>query len=168
MLIISSCAELQLQLNETPPEKPQASAELSYLNGDFTRALEEFTSTYHTTSSIEERNGALYGLACTKMMLAQTDDEFLEAITFLQRWNANKGTETFHENRNLLLLALKQQSERIKTEKQALIEHDKHQQDIINIQKNKISQMANTLKKLKKQLDELEAIDEIFQEKRKP
>lgn len=165
---LSSCAELPLNILQQSPDDIQAKAEQSFLNGDFQDALLEYEQIHETALSSDDRNSALYGMACTQLILAQNDDQFVEAITKLQRWNANKGTGNFRENRNLLILALKQQSERIKENKQNSAAQDKKQKSIIYSQKKKISQMAATLKTLKSQLDELESIDETYQEKRKP
>lgn len=168
LLSISGCTPLQLPLIPETASRTRNTAEISFLNGEFQKAMLEYKEIYETTSSIEEKNSALYGIACTEILLAENDDQLVEAITTLQRWNASKGSENFNENRNLLILALKQQSERIQSKKQQSVEYDKRQKGIINSQRNKISQMATTVKQLKKQLDELEAIDEIYQEKRKP
>lgn len=165
---LCSCSHLRLPLLPEKSYRTQASAEQSFLNGDFQEALLEFEQIYDTALSPDDKNTALYGMACTQMILAQNDDQLVESLTTLQRWNANKGSSSFDENRNLLLLALKQQSERIQEKKQKTVAHDKRQRRIIYSQKKKISQMATTVKQLKQQLDELEAIDEVFQEKRKP
>lgn len=165
---LCSCSHLQLPLLPKKSFRTLASAEQSFLNGDFQEALLEFEQIYDTALSPDDKNTALYGMACTQMMLAQNNDQLIESIRVLQRWSANKGSSSFDENRNLLLLSLKQQSERIQEKKQKTVAHNKRQKKIIYSQKTKISQMATTVKQLKQQLDELEAIDEVFQEKRKP
>ena len=105
-----SCTGLQLTAFSSPGKHTQAYAEQLFINGEFEDALLEYEHIYKTALSPEDRNQALYGLACTQMMLAQTEDQLVEAISNLQKWDANKGTAPFVENRHLLLLALKQQS----------------------------------------------------------
>ncbi len=168
LLGASGCTEMQLPLIPETTPRTQVTAEISFLNGEFQKAMLEYKEIYETTSSIEDKNSALYGIACTQMILAENDDQLVEAITSLQRWNVSKGSEDFNENRNMLILALIQQSDRIQAKKQQSAAHDKRQKGIIYSQRKKISQMATTVEQLQKQLDELEAIDEIYQEKRKP
>lgn len=168
----SSCTDLvtTLQISE-PQEKPQttqAAADTLFINGDFENALLEYEQIYETALSHEDRNSALYGLACTQMMLANSDLQLIEAIDNLLRWDANKGSAPFTENRHLLTLALRQQSYLIQQKHVALTAREKRKNNVIAYQKKKISQMATTLHNLQNQLEELEQIDETYQEKRKP
>ncbi len=153
---------------EATAEQTQSVAELHFINGNFESALLEYEQIYETALSHEDRNLALYGLACTQMMLARSDGQLLEAINNLQRWDTNKGSAPFVENRHLLVLALKQQSEFLKEKTESQLQQEKQQNSVIAYQKKKISLMASTLIKLQKQLEELEAIDETFQEIRNP
>jgi hypothetical protein len=153
---------------EATAEKTQSVAELHFINGNFESALLEYEQIFETSLSPEDRNLALYGLACTQMMLARSDEQLLEAISNLQRWDASKGSAPFVENRHLLVLALKQQGEFLKEKTEGQLKHEKQKNSVIAYQKKKISLMASTLVKLQKQLEELEAIDETFQEIRNP
>ena len=167
----SSCTGL-LTGFKTPPQEEvevsQPAAETLFINGDFENALLEFEHAYETALSHEDRNTALYGLACTQMMLANSDLQLIEAIDNLLRWDANKGSAPFTENRHLLTLALRQQSYLIQQKHVALAARDKRKNNVIAYQKKKISQMSTTLQNLQNQLEELEEIDETYQEKRKP
>jgi hypothetical protein len=153
---------------EATAEKTQSVAELHFINGNFESALLEYEQIFETSLSPEDRNLALYGLACTQMMLARSDEQLLEAISNLQRWDASKGSAPLVENRHLLVLALKQQGEFLKDKTEGQLQHEKQKNSVIAYQKKKISLMASTLTKLQKQLEELEAIDETFQEIRNP
>jgi hypothetical protein len=166
---------MQMQAFQEPATNTQAFAEQLFINGDFENALLEYEQIYDTALSPEDKNHALYGLACTQMMLARTSDQLVESISNLQKWNANKGTAPFTENRHLLLLSLKQQSELIDGKNKALIERENLQNSLIANQQIKISQMTSTIdelqnqiKKLDNQIQELEAIDENVQKQRKP
>lgn len=175
-ILTSSCTELvaslQQQIQEEPveeqPRTTQAAADTLFINGDFENALLEYEHIYETALSHEDRNSALYGLACTQMMLANSDLQLIEAIDNLLRWDANKGREPFTENRHLLTLALRQQSYLIQQKHVALAAREQRKNNVISYQKKKISQMSTTLQNLKNQLEELEEIDETYQEKRKP
>lgn len=168
IISLTGCASLNLPLLPENAQRTQAQAELNFLNGKFREALLEYEHIFDTALSPEDRNAALYGMACTQMMLANTDDQLLEAIANIQRWNAYKGTDNFYENRHLLVLALKQQADVITAKKQENDDREKHKNSVISNQRKKLTEMSSTVKILKHQLDELEAIDEIFQEKRKP
>ncbi len=182
LALCSSCTALQLPAFPTPAEHTQAYAEQLFINGDFEHALLEYEQIYETALSPEDRNHALYGLACTQMMLARTEDQLVDAISNLQKWDAKKGTAPFVENRHLLLLSLKQQSALLeKTTKERQEQEDAQKaknkellirEDRLNFlitdQKKKISTMSSTVEKLQNQIKELEAIDMNVQEKRKP
>ncbi|BHH85040.1 hypothetical protein [Desulforhopalus sp. 52FAK] len=168
----SSCTSFIASFDLVQPQEEvkntQASADILFINGDFENALLEYEQIYETALSHEDRNSALYGLACTQMMLANSDLQLIEAIDNLLRWDANKGPSPFTENRHLLTLALRQQSYLIQQKHVALATREKRKNNVIAYQKKKISQMSTTLKNLQNQLEELEEIDETYQEKRKP
>lgn len=173
--LTSSCALMQLTELPLPADHTHAFAEQLFINGDFENAILEYEQIYETALSPEDKNQALYGLACTQMMLARTTEQFVEAISNLQKWDANKGTAPLTENRHLLVLALKQQSDLLEGKKKALAERENQQNALIANQQLKISQMTSTieqlttqLKKLQSQIEELEAIDENVQKNRKP
>jgi len=78
------------------------------------------------------------------------------------------------ENTLLLVLALKQQSKRIKENNKDRMARETEQMVLIDGQKKKISEMMSTVQKLQTQIEELlnqiaalEAIDENVQEKQK-
>lgn len=172
VITTSSCSNFIASLDLAQPQEEvqstQAAADILFINGDFENALLEYEQIYETALSHEDRNSALYGLACTQMMLANSDLQLIEAIDNLLRWDANKGPAPFTENRHLLTLALRQQSYLIQQKHVALATREKRKNNVIAYQKKKISQMSSTLKNLQNQLEELEEIDETYQEKRKP
>jgi len=102
------------------------------------------------------------------LIQARNDTELLKAIGNLQKWDALKGGEPFVENYHMLILALKQQGELIRQKNTIQALHDKNKNILIRSQKKRIAQMANIVKKLQNQIEELEKIDQTFQEKRKP
>lgn len=174
LLLCSSCTVMQLPPLPVPAEHTQTFAEQLFLNGDFETALLEYEQIHETALSPEDRNHALYGLACTQMMLAHNEEQFIEAINNLQKWDAGKGTAPCRENRLLLVLALKQQSKRIEENNKNRTARETAQTTLIGDQKKKISEMMSTVQKLHTQIEELhnqiaalEAIDENVQEKQK-
>jgi hypothetical protein len=170
-LVCSSCAQPQQSPPPPPPvfvEPPQSLAEMLFLKGDFANALLEYEQIYETALTEEDRNPALYGLACTQLMLAHSDSQFAEAISNLENWDAEKSNKHFTENSHLLVTALKFQSERIQKRNQAQAALAKQKNSVIANQSSMITQMLTTVNNLQKQLEELEAIDETLQEKRNP
>lgn len=158
-----------------PAEHTQAFAEQLFINGDFENAILEYEQIYDTAFSPEDKNHALYGLACTQMMVARTADQLVEAIDNLQKWDANKGSAPFRENRHLLVLSLKQQGEFIEEKNRTQIERENLQKSLIADQQIKIAKMTSTtnnlqsqVEELRNQIKELEAIDENVQKQRKP
>jgi hypothetical protein len=175
LALCGSCSVLHPVPSHETNAHPQAFAEQLFLKGDYENATLEYEQIYETALSAEDRNQALYGLACTQMMLAHTEDQLVEAINNLQRWDANKGRAPFVENRHLLILALQQQKELIKERKNRLAERENQQNALIANQQIKIANMTATIEKqhnqidkLQTQISELEAIDKNVQEKRKP
>ena len=167
LFFCSSCASLFHPPATEPTSPVQANAELLFFKGDFENALTRFQQIYQTSLTNENRNQALYGLACTQMMMARNHKQFTEAINSLQKWDTEKGNSPFLENRRLLFYALKHQEDFLKSQNQEQLLLEKKKNWLITHQRKKISQMAITLEALQKQLEELEAIDENFQEKRK-
>ena len=174
LTLCCSCTMMQLPTLSLQAKKTQSFAEQLFINGDFKGALQEYKQAYETAPSPEARNMALYGLACTQMMLAHDDDQLVEAINNLQKWDAQKGTAPFGENRHLLVLALKQQSERIQKRSKTQAKNENQKNSLIANQQIKIVQMTSTIEtlqsqieKLQNQIAELEAIDKNVQEKRK-
>jgi outer membrane protein assembly factor BamD (BamD/ComL family) len=170
ILLSGSACTLQYQAgvpDDKLPVQLQTEAELHFLEGDFDKALREFQRLHETAITAEERNQALFGLACTQIMAARTDEQFSEAIANLQKWDAEKGTSPFVENRRLLIFALKHHDDLLETRNRERIQLEITKNRLIADQRREISQLTEALKKLQKQLEELEAIDENFQEKRK-
>lgn len=170
LLLGSSCTFLSQPL---PPETRlppgfQRDAELLFMNGDYEEAQREFQWIYNETDlAAEDRNQALYGLACTQIIMARTDRDLVEGIANLQKWDEEKGALPLSENRRLLVLALKHQSDILVKRHRDQQRQESRKERLIANQKEKIAQLAETIERLQKQLEELEAIDEKFQEKRK-
>jgi len=170
-----SCTVWQLPEFISPANHTQAHAEQLFINGDFQNALLEYEHSYETALSPTEENQALYGLACTQMMLAENQSQLIEAIGNLQKWDANKGSAPFTENRHLLMLALQQQSGRMEQREKTLTDRDNQKNALIANQQLKISQLTanaeqlqSRINQLQTQIAELEAIDKNVQENRKP
>lgn len=170
LLLCSSCSQF-FQIN-TPPH-PQAPplygvAELLFIDGRYEEALAEFNKNYGNAAlPAEDRQRALYGLACTKLFLAKTEDELKEGLKDLKKWEQEKGNAPFQEDHRLLLLALRQQSDVFIRKNSEQHRQASRKDRLIASQKKQLAQLSETIDRLQKQLEELEAIDMDFQEKRK-
>ena len=177
LFLCTCCTPLQQQKFPVLAAKRHAPSltDQLFIKGDFENALLEYEQTYETALSREDKNQALYGLACTQLILARNTDQLVEAINNLQKWDAGKGDAPFTENRHLLILALQKQSTLITEKNKSLAARENLQNAVIADQQLKITQMTTTneqleieIKKLQKQIEEIEAIDENVQSKRKP
>ncbi len=168
-LLCSSCAQPPPPTApEQTPAPPQSVADSLFLNKDFANALLVYQHDYETALTPEDRTSAFYGLACTQLILARTDSQTTEAIANLEKWDAERGDTPLTENHHLLIAAMKVQIERTQKRNLEQSQLSKQKNSVIANQKKKILQMGATLDNLQKQLQELEAIDETLQEKKKP
>jgi hypothetical protein len=173
----AGCAPLNLVPLEEPTENSRKieAAERLFINGKFQQALVEYEQLYLQSLTPMEKDHVLYGLACTRLMLAENDEELILAIDDLQQWDIKKGRARFSENRHLLVMGLQQQAALIRERNKILAENEMRKDTLIDernksiaAQDRKISQLNSQLEKLQTQLLELEKIEENVQEKRQP
>ncbi|MFH0780414.1 MAG: hypothetical protein V2B20_00435 [Pseudomonadota bacterium] len=170
LVVFSICCSSCIQAPPSPePIKPAnpSVGETLFLNGNYERALEEYSNNYETALAPEDRSHALFGLACTQLTLAHSESQLAEAITTLEKWDAEKVDPQPIENSHLLVIALKTLSEHIQKKNQEQVQLAKRKNTIIANQNKKIAQLGNTVENIQKQLDQLEEIDETLQEKKK-
>lgn len=169
-MLCSSCAQPPAPDLPAPEELPssQSRADELFLKENYADALLEYEHDYETALAPEDQNQALYGLACTQLVLAYSDSQMTEAINNLEKWDDEKGDMPLTENHHLLVTAIKVQGQRILKIRQEQTHLAKQKNNVIANQRKKITQMASTVENLQKQLEELEAIDETLQEKKKP
>jgi hypothetical protein len=72
--------------NENEDKKLLEDANDAFKNKSFVRAEELFSKLYGKTHSNDLRRIALYGLACTRLVLATNDDEFNQAFNLWYSW----------------------------------------------------------------------------------
>lgn len=72
--------------NENEDKKMLADANDAFKNKSFVMAEELFSKLYGKTHSNDVRRIALYGLACTRLVLATNDDEFNQAFNLWYSW----------------------------------------------------------------------------------
>lgn len=127
----------------------------------------QFEHDYKTAPAEDDRRLALYGLYCTQLAQASSDEQLAQAMANLERWIEEHEKNPGDFNPRLLVVAFKAQGERLHAKGQELNRLVKRKNGVIASQRKKITEMADTVGNLQKQLEELEAIDETLQEKRK-
>ncbi|MGW8195529.1 MAG: hypothetical protein ACWGOX_14825 [Desulforhopalus sp.] len=145
-----------------------AQAESLFINEKFPEALVEFERVFYNSASAADKNSALYGLACSRLILAKNSEAVTSAVNDLQQWDTNKGQEPFGENHHMLVMAVKRMGDLIEELTERQFQKETQKDTLIADQKKKIAQLTSRLEKLQKQLEDLEAVEENFQGKRKP
>lgn len=110
------------------------------------------------TQKPEIRNIALYNLACTRIMLSESEADLYDAIKLFEKWNFSGSQFLYEENPMLAIQALKKQQRLLK---QVLSNKEKQFSD-------KLDKKQSDIDKLQRQIIELETIDLELQEKKKP
>lgn len=162
----SSCTQAPPSPEPIKPAGPSV-GETLFLSENYEKALAEYSTHYETAVTPEDRSHALFGLACTQLTLAHSDSQLAEAINTLEKWEAENVGSPSLENPRLLVIALKALNERAQKKSQEHAQLLKRKNTAIANQKKKIAQLGGTVDSIQKQIDQLEAIDETLQEKKK-
>jgi len=149
----------------------------AFQNNDYKKALEIYRMLSQLAQNENIRRKSLYGLACTRLVLAKSPEELSESIVLWDVWSQLEFAETKDEYPILLrpLLLQKELPKKINTEskkpvkkpdvnvslKKMVTARDKE----ILLLKNRIENMDKEIKKLKHQLSSLEAIDKNINQK---
>jgi len=149
----------------------------AFQNNDYKKALEIYRMLSQLARNGDIRRKSLYGLACTRLVLAESPEELSASIILWDVWSQLESAETKDEYPILLrpLLLQKGLPEKIKIEpkktekepdankrlKRIVVTKDKE----ILLLKNRINKMDKEIKKLKHQLSSLEAIDKNINQK---
>ena len=144
-------------------------AEEAFFRQDFKKAKKIFSSVKKKSKKKIYKNYAAYGLACIKLLNADTLGEYNRAVGSLDGWK-NSGTQVsgFRESPQMLILALGSKSNLMKSELGANYVPRKEDAEIMKKQQEEIKHLEETIKKLEHQISVLEAIDQEIQEKRNP
>jgi len=116
------------------------------------------------------RRKALYGLACTRLLLAETPEELSESIILWDVWTQLESQETKDGYSILVRPLLLQKGFPEKKEKVSNINYDlkkviADQEKEIQLLQTRIRKMEKENKKLTHQLNSLEAIDKNIKQK---
>ncbi|MCD4741150.1 MAG: hypothetical protein K8R67_01525 [Desulfobacteraceae bacterium] len=166
-LILSGCIQLAVR-PATQGESALKAAEQTFLQVNYALAAERFKKVILDQNKNQKiKNSGIYGLACTKMMTAQNDDEFINAVALLNQWTSSKEEKMHFENPELLILAVSHMVYIKEQEKQKLLGQIGGLNTKVKKQNQESVEMQQLIKTLQHQISELENIDQELQEKRK-
>lgn len=149
----------------------------AFQNSDYQKALEIYRTLSQLARNEDVRRKSLYGLACTRLMLAESPDELSESIVLWDVWRQLEPKQKKNIEQALLRPLLMQKelpeknpeqpddSESISDANTALEKTIADKNTEIVRLKSKIKNMEKEIKKLKHQLLTLEAIDQNIKQK---
>ena len=150
----------------------------AFQNGDYQKALEIYSILSQLADNAKTRRKALYGLACTRLILSENTKDLDEAIVLWDAWSQLVPPEIVDEDPRMLkpLLLDKAFPEKIKKKISTRKKIDKNEDssEILKARDNKILQlqkqlkiMENEVETLRHQISSLEEIDQDIFEKKK-
>ncbi|MBF0467412.1 MAG: hypothetical protein HQK61_00770 [Desulfamplus sp.] len=102
----TGCSVLK-PLNELKSDKKIMEAgEDAFMQGNYKIAQDMFSKVISSSTNRRNKNTALYNLACTKLITAESDAEFIEAAEMLMHWKASQKIPMYYENPQLVIKAL--------------------------------------------------------------
>jgi len=150
----------------------------AFHNNDFQKALEIYSSLSQLSKDDKIRRKALYGMACTRLIMADNVNDLNEAIILFDTWSQLLPTDIETEDPRMLKPVILRKAlpgvteERIKKRsntsknKENLKQLEAKDSEILRLQ-TRVKEMAQEIQTLKRQISSLEAIDQKIQEKKK-
>jgi len=144
----------------------------AFQNKDYEKALEIYRMLSELAGEEGVRKKALYGLACTRLILAKTPEELSESIILWDVWTQLDMQEPMEEYSIFLRPLLLQKGFPEKKETMPDVNSELQytisgQEKEILLLKRRIKEMEKENEKLKHQLDSLEDIDKDIKKKMK-
>ena len=187
LLLFSGCAFLQNLPEAHNRRQPPYDADLATLQhgdtafreGNYQKAIEIYSILSQIAKNKTTRRKALYGLACTKLVLAETPAERNEAIILWDAWSELAPSEMPAEDPRMLRPVLtgknipdspppKEIFPSESPNQEAMREQEIQSRDKkIKKLKKSISAQQKEIEKLKHQINSLEAIDKDMMQKKK-
>ena len=181
ILTASGCLNLFSLKKEVNPNNAHASllkrGNDAFQNQEYEKALELYERVSHLAEDPVIRRKAIYGMVCTRFLLANTAEEFDEAVALWDTWSGMLPENLSGEDPRMLQPVLMQKTIPVVSDNKPQEEAGRYIHKIsINELKNKedeIRRLRRQLKareeeinKLKHQISSLEAIDRKIQEKK--
>ncbi len=148
----------------------------AFKNKNYKKALEIFGILSQLSEENKIRRKALYGLACTRLILAENINDLNESIILWDAWSQLAPDEIDGEDPRMLRPFLERKAFYVirKGSKKRLVlgKHNVNLNELQNKEKEindlqeKMKNMENEIQVLKHQIDSLEAIDQEIQQKK--
>lgn len=155
-------------------------AERALKAGNYEKALEIYRMLSQLARREKIRRQALYGLACTRLITADTPKEMETSITLWEAWSQLLPETLTREDPRLLTTVLEQkrkliiESARNKSTQKTMTDNagrddalSREKDQEINKLKSRVNSLEQEIQILEHQLESLEAIDQKMQEKKK-
>ncbi|MFH2067248.1 MAG: hypothetical protein ABIK15_18755 [Pseudomonadota bacterium] len=153
--------------------------DMAFQEGNYQKALEIYSILSQLSENKTTQRKALYGLACTKLVLAKNQTELNKAIILWDTWSQTVPQGSYDEDPRMLrpILTEKNMSGIIPKKQIVIIENPEQDRitskiiqsktdEITNLQ-NRIASQQKELETLKHQINSLEAIDQDMLQKKK-
>ncbi|MCP4348960.1 MAG: hypothetical protein GY795_26060 [Desulfobacterales bacterium] len=134
----------------------------AFQTGDYQGAAEIFETLNQQTDNSVTRRKAIYGLACSHLMLAQDTESFDRALLLLDTWIQMTPADLKGEDPRMLKTALSGSNKNIEYSKLL-----KTKEKEIRRLKYRLGKMKTEIRTLEHQIETLEAIHQEIQEKKK-
>ena len=134
----------------------------SFLQNDFEKALEIYESLSENSRNSEIRRIAGYGLACTKLMTADSPDEQENALTLWNQWIEQSPDKFRDEDPRLMGLYIQKTTPPCQKDAEIKLVREKNR-----LLEKEIETLQTRVVTLESQISSLEAIDQKIQEKKK-
>ncbi|WP_163336790.1 hypothetical protein [Desulfopila sp. IMCC35008] len=188
-LLQSGCSYVQIVVSASDEAQLLRDGEKAFLLGNYQKAEELFQQVYNSETDGQAKNTALYNLACTRMAIAQTTDDYNNSVELLKEWKQPYHSGFYIENPTLVVTALKISNQTLRTESEKLQKDLQKKSEDLKKKRKEIKQLHTKTESLRTllqsyqednitaqemidtlqhQITELEAIDQQLQEKKKP
>jgi len=188
LIMIAGCSTLDTVLYGSPEaqktDPPDADALTlsqgaeAFRNGAYEIAIEIYSGLSQLAEDEKARRKALYGLACTKLVMAETANDLNESIILWDTWSQLLPPVTEDEDPRMLKPVLLRKAlpgmDEKRVKKRTDASKNKVNLKTLEAKDTQILQLEAQLKemekeiaKLKQQISSLEAIDQKIQEKKK-
>ncbi len=104
-VIISGCA-IVTSVRNNSVKLTIDSGERAFMDKNYDLAKSLFQESIEESKTPWDKNRAIYNLACTKLITAKNDSQFIEAIEILMQWKATRKISMYYENPRLMIQAL--------------------------------------------------------------
>ncbi|MBF0413636.1 MAG: hypothetical protein HQK70_13120 [Desulfamplus sp.] len=90
------------------------SGEQAFMRENYQLAESLFRQSINESKNPWDKNRAIYNLACVKLITAQNESQYIEAIDLFNQWEPSRNLPMYYENPQLMITAVLQSNEILK------------------------------------------------------